>query len=172
MSTFTVKSVMPTGKNHQTYGIEFYVQFNETPEAFPLWFKSQPEIGTTIDGEINGGKFKKIKKEYNPQDTTDRPVGTPTAPSAKPAWKDNSDGMRQGMCFNNAANYVATLEFTKALTNQEWAELTFSYAQSLYRLGDLNQAPEGSQAAPADDVPTTVAGVFGPGVEVLEPNAN
>lgn len=167
MSTFTVKSVMPTGKNHATYGTEFYVQFNETEAAFPLWFKSQPDIGTAIEGDIVAGKFKKVKKEYTPQ--AEAPAG---APAAKPAWKDNSDGMRQGMCFNNAANYVATLEFTKALTNQEWAELTFSYAQSLYRLGDLNQAPEGSQAAPADEVPTTVAGVFGPGAEVVKPSGN
>lgn len=166
MSTFTVKSVMPTGKNHATYGTEFYVQFNETEQAFPLWFKSQPDVGTTVDGEIVAGKFKKIKKEYTPQ-----AEGAPTsaAPAAKPAWKDNSDGMRQGMCFNNAANYVATLEFEKALTDSEWATTVFAYAQALYRMGDLTQAPAGSQPAPAEEVPTTVAGVFGPGAEVVQP---
>lgn len=155
---------MPTGKNHQTYGIEFYVQFNETPEAFPLWFKSQPDIGTAIDGEIVAGKFKKIKKEYTPQ--AEAPAGTPA--QAKAPWKDNSDGQRQGMCLNNAANYVATLEFPSALTDVEWAQTVFAYGQALYRLGDLTQAPVGSQAAPADDVPTTVAGVFGPGTEVIQ----
>jgi hypothetical protein len=111
MSTFTVKSVMSTGKTHATYGTEFYVQFNEVEQAFPLWFKSAPEIGTAIDGEINGGKFKKIKKEYTPN--TEAPAastqGGASSSPAKPAYKDNSDGMRQGMCFNNAANYVATL---------------------------------------------------------------
>ena len=162
MSTFTVKSVMPTGKNHATYGVEFYVQFNETEQAFPLWFKEAPEIGKTIDGEINGGKFKKIKKEYTPQ--AEAAPSTPGGPSSKPAWKDNSDGMRQGMCFNNAANYVATLEFKSALTDVEWATTVFSYAQALYRRGDLTQAPEASQ-----DVPTTVAGVFGAGAEVVTP---
>lgn len=161
MSTFTVKSVMPTGKQHNTYGVEFYVQFNEVEQAFPLWFKSAPEVGTTIDGEISNGKFKKIKKEYTPQAET--PASTP---AAKPAWKDNSDGMRQGMCFNNAANYVATLEFPKALTDAEWAQTVFSYAQALYRMGDLTQAPEGTQ-----EVPASVAAVFG-GAEVVKPNAN
>ena len=67
MSTYTVKSVMPTGKNHATYGVEFYVQFEETEQAFPLWFKEAPDVGKTIDGEIKAGKFKKIKKEYTPE---------------------------------------------------------------------------------------------------------
>lgn len=154
MATFTVKSVMPTGKNHATYGVEFYVQFNESEQAFPLWFKQAPEIGSTVDGEINGGKFKKIKKEYTPN-TEAQPVSTPGGPSSKPAWKDNSDGMRQGMCINNASNYVATLEFKTALTDAEWATTVFSYAQALYRLGDLTKAPEASQ-----DVPASVAAVF------------
>jgi hypothetical protein len=159
MSTFTVKSVMPTGKTHATYGTEFYVQFNEVEQAFPLWFKSAPEIGTTVDGEINGGKFKKIKKEYTPE----APATTSSAaPAARTPYKDNSDGMRQGMCINNAANYVNSLEFPKALTDVEWATTVFSYANALYRLGDLTKAQEGSQ------VPTTVAGVFGGG-EVVTP---
>ena len=163
--TYTVKSVMPTGKNHATYGIEFYVQFNETEQAFPLWFKTQPEVGSTVDGEIVAGKFKKIKKEYTPQ--AEAAPGAPAA--AKPAWKDNSDGMRQGMCFNNAANYVATLEFPQALTDAEWAQTVFAYAQALYRMGDLTQPPVATQL-PAEEVPTTVAGVFGPGAEVVKPS--
>lgn len=161
MSTFTVKSVMPTGKTHSTYGTEFYVQFNEVEQAFPLWFKTAPEVGTAVDGEINGGKFKKIKKEYTAED---KPA--PTA-GGKPAYKDNSDGMRQGMCFNNAANYVATLEFPKALTDAEWSTTVFAYAQALYRLGDLNKpdSPEnGSQ-----EVPETVAAVFGGGAKPVTP---
>lgn len=151
---------MSTGKTHATYGTEFYVQFNEVEQAFPLWFKSAPEIGTAIDGEINGGKFKKIKKEYTSEATPSTP-GSPSSSPAKPAYKDNSDGMRQGMCFNNAANYVATLEFKTALTDAEWATTVFAYAQALYLKGDLNKAPEGSQ-----EVPATVAAVFGGGATV------
>lgn len=160
--TYTVKSVMPTGKNHDTYGVEFYVQFNEVEQAFPLWFKQAPEVGTTIDGEINGGKFKKARKEWKPENSSGG-ASSESAPvrSGKPAWKDNSDGMRQGMCFNNAANYVATLEFPKALTDSEWATTVFSYAQALYRMGDLQQAPEGAQETPKEEALENVQAVFG-----------
>jgi hypothetical protein len=137
---YTVKSVMPTGKTHDMYGIEFYVQFEEDEKAYPLWFKTPPEIGFQQEGEVVGGKFKKFKKEYNPQ----------TADSSKPAgkstYKDNSDGMRQGMCMNNAANYVATLEFPKALTDTEWAKLVYGYANALYVLGDLKVVSEASES--------------------------
>jgi len=74
----------------------------------------------------------------------------------KPVWtpkKDNSDGMRQGMCINNAANYVNSLEFPQALTDREWASLVHSYATALYILGDLKEAEEITAE--------TVAGVFG-----------
>ena len=163
MSTFTVKSVMPTGKNHATYGVEFYVQFEEVEQAFPLWFKEAPEVGKTIDGEINGGKFKKIKKEFTPQAEAAPSTQGGAKSSPRPPYKDNSDGMRQGMCINNAANYVNGLEFENALTDAEWAKTVFSYANALYRLGDLTKAQEGSQ-----DVPTTVAGVFGPDATVVK----
>jgi hypothetical protein len=155
MSTFTVKSVMPTGKTHATYGTEFYVQFNEVEQAFPLWFKSAPEIGTPVGGEINGGKFKKVKKEYTPEATPSTPGGASSSAPRAP-YKDNSDGMRQGMCINNAANYVNSLDFPKGpLTDAEWAQTVFSYANALYRLGDLTKAQEGSQ-----DV-ASVAAMFG-----------
>ena len=142
---YTVKSTMPTGKKNEKFGEEFYVQFEETEQAFPLWFKSRPDAGKEIEGDIVDGKFKKVKKEWNPNPTSStKESGSPTT---KPAWKDNSDGMRQGMCFNNAANYVNTLEFKTALTDVEWADTVFGYAQALYRKGDLNVAPEASQAA-------------------------
>jgi hypothetical protein len=164
MSTFTIKSVMPTGKNSPTYGTEFYVQFVESEQAFPLWFKNAPEVGTPIEGEINGSKFKKIKKEYTaPEKRSGETTSIGSEIAKRPPYKDNSDGMRQGMCINNAANYVNSLEFEKALTDSEWATTVFSYANALYRLGDLTKEPEGS-----DDVPTTVAGVFGPGAKVVK----
>lgn len=141
MQVYTVKTTMPTGKTDPKFGTEFYVQFNEDERAFPLWYKEAPAVGKTQEGEIINGKFKKAKKEWKP---TAEATDTPTT-STKPAWKDNSDGMRQGMCFNNAANYVNTLEFPQPLTDSEWADTVFAYAQALYRKGDLSVAPEGSQ---------------------------
>lgn len=169
MSTFTVKSTMPTGKANEKFGQEFYVQFNETEQAFPLWFKSAPEVGKEIDGEIKDGKFKKIRKEWNPQDPT-----TPSATTSgtKPVYKDNSDGMRQGMCFNNAANFVNTLVFEKTLTDREWADLTFAYAQALYLKGDLNVPVEGSQQEAVPDAADTVKEVFGGGTKLVMPRGN
>lgn len=150
--TYTVKSVMPTGKEHPTYGTEFYVQFEEDEQAYPLWFKAKPEVGQSVDGEVKDGKFKKIKKEYKPNEQTN---------VSKKEWtpmrKDNSDGMRQGMCMNNAANYVTSLQFDSALTDSEWAETVFAYAQALYRMGDLK--PLESAENGSDDV-SNVQAVF------------
>ena len=174
MSTFTIKSVMPTGKTSQTYGTEFYVQFSEHEQPFPLWFKKEPEIGTTLEGEVVNGKFKKTKKEWKQNTDSNTTVSSPNGgtTASRPAYKDNSDGMRQGMCINNAANYVNGLEFDKALTDVEWATTVFSYANALYRLGDLTKAPEGSQEAPAENIDQTplesVQAVFGTGVKVVK----
>lgn len=171
MSTFTIKSVMPTGKTSQTYGTEFYVQFSEHEQPFPLWFKKEPEIGTTLEGEVVNGKFKKTKKEWKPEQKSES-GGNATPAVGRAPYKDNSDGMRQGMCINNAANYVNGLEFEKALTDVEWARTVFSYANALYRLGDLTKAPEGSQEAPQENIDQTplesVQAVFGTGVKVVK----
>ena len=173
MSTFTVKSTMPTGKANKKFGKEFYVQFNETEQAFPLWFKEAPAVGKEIDGEITNGKFKKIRKEWKPQeDGGNSQSGGSPAPS-RPVYKDNSDGMRQGMCFNNAANFVNTLVFEKTLTDREWADLVFAYAQALYIKGDLNVPVEGSQEeATEKDAVATVKEVFGGGTKLVTPRGN
>ena len=169
MSTFTVKSTMPTGKANEKFGKEFYVQFNETEQAFPLWFKEAPAVGKEIDGEISNGKFKKIRKEWNANAAPEGDAKTP-APARVP-YKDNSDGMRQGMCFNNAANFVNTLVFEKTLTDREWADLTFAYAQALYLKGDLNVPVEGSQQEAKDPI-ETVKEVFGGGTKLVTPRGN
>ena len=170
MSTFTVKSTMPTGKANEKFGKEFYVQFNETEQAFPLWFKEAPAVGKEIDGEIKDGKFKKIRKEWNPNASND---GDKTPAPARTPYKDNSDGMRQGMCFNNAANFVNTLVFEKTLTDREWADLTFAYAQALYLKGDLNVPVEGSQEEVVEKDPVeTVKEVFGGGTKLVTPRGN
>lgn len=160
---------MPTGKTSQTYGTEYYTQFSEHEQPFPLWFKKEPEIGTTIEGEVVNGKFKKTKKEWKPEQRSEG-GGNATPAVARAPFKDNSDGMRQGMCFNNAANYVATLEFKQALTDKEWATTVFSYAQALYRMGDLNVEQEASQTVtePTDEGLASVQEVFGKGVQVVK----
>lgn len=154
--TYTVKSVMPTGKEHATYGTEFYVQFNEIEQAYPLWFKKAPEAGTEVEGEVKDGKFKKAKKEWKPNENAGG--GSATKGAGRAPYRDNSDGQRQGMCINNAANYVNGLEFKKAaLTDVEWAETVHSYATALYRLGDLKALESAENGS--DDV-SSVQAVF------------
>ena len=173
MSTFTVKSTMPTGKANEKFGKEFYVQFNETEQAFPLWFKEAPAVGKEIDGEISHGKFKKIRKEWKPQEDGGNSQSGGSPAPIRPVYKDNSDGMRQGMCFNNAANFVNTLVFEKTLTDREWADLVFAYAQALYIKGDLNVPVEGSQEeATEKDAVATVKEVFGGGTKLVTPRGN
>jgi hypothetical protein len=166
MSTFTVKSTMPTGKSDEKFGSEFYVQFNENEQAFPLWFKKQPEVGQEIEGDVVNGKFKKAKKEWKPQENAGGGNATPAVGRAP--YKDNSDGQRQGMCINNAANYVNTLEFKQALTDTEWATTVFAYAQALYRLGDLSKSeiPQNGSEEQVDQTPLeNVQAVFGGGAK-------
>lgn len=146
---YTVKGVMKTGKSNPTYGTEYYVQFNESENSFAMWFKKDPEVGQQIEGDIEGSKFKKAKKEWNANQTAS--AGTRPATSPTTRSRDNSDGMRQGMCINNAANYVNALEFPKALTDREWATLVHDYASALYALGDL-KSPEDRQATTAAEV--------------------
>lgn len=144
MPSFTVKNAMTTGKSSPTYGTEYYVQVNEMEDTVPLWLKKAPQPGDPLELENVNGKWKKVKKEWNPSQsapTTAAPARSPRTP-----YKDNSDGMRQGMCINNAANYVNALEFPKALTDREWATLVHDYATALYALGDL-KAPEPANMA-------------------------
>lgn len=156
MGVFTVESTMPTGKTHEQFGQEFYVKFKESPQAFPLWFKNAPEVGHEINGEIVNGKFKKEKKEWKPNQAPTT-AESKTAPAAGRKYVDNSDGQRQGMCLNNAANFVNTIDFRqedgtpKILTDKEWADVVHSYAAALYQKGDLPKTPEGSQENPFED---------------------
>lgn len=141
MGSYTVKAAMTTGKTSPTFGSEYYIQFDESDNSFPMWFKKQPTVGQRIEGDIVGGKFKKEKKEWNPNDEAASPTQAAKSSPSGRSFKDNSDGMRQGMCINNAANYVNTLGFEKALTDTEWASIVHSYATALYKLGDLSVAP-------------------------------
>lgn len=152
MATFTVKGAMATGKQDPKFGTEFYVQLNEMADTAKLWFKQAPEVGSTLELEQSKYGWKKVKKEWNPNGPapTQQATGAPAQSSGR-SYKDNSDGMRQGMCINNAANYVNSLEFPKALTDREWAVLVHDYASALYVLGDL-KAPEAKEAESVGEI--------------------
>ena len=130
---YTIETVMKTGETSQTFGSEYYVKFAENEGTYKLWFKKDPTAGQQIEGTINGSKFAKAKKAYTP------PAAKPAAKSY--SRKDNSDGQRQGMCLNNAANYVN--EHSHELVAADlWAKTVWTYANALYLLGDLGVQKE------------------------------
>lgn len=134
--TYTIQQTMPTGKSHEKFGSEYQVKFVESEQTFALWFKKEPQPNDTIDGEINGNRFKKVRKEWNPDQK-------PAAP-AKQYNNSREDGMRQGMAINNAAQYVAAIS-PEPLKPSEWARAVSQYARALYDASDLNAQPEASQ---------------------------
>lgn len=141
----TVKSSMPTGKEDAKFGAEYYLQFNELPDTIPFWFKKQPESDQEMEIEQVNGKWKKVKKEWNPNQKQSTSESTsPEQPRRGGTYKDNSDGMRQGLCINNAAAFVNNQVFDDSLLKdgllpaEVWAELVHGYATALYNKGDLN----------------------------------
>lgn len=168
---YTIQTVIPTGKSDPMYGTEFHVKFAENEGTFKLWYKTPPTEGQVQEGDIDGWKFKKAKKEWDGGSSGGASSASAPAPSGgKPAYqprvyKDNSDGMRQGMCFNNAANYVDSIS-PKELTPTEWAKAVKAYAQALYLLGDLaaeEVVPPTEQVTevPVTEAPKTVQEIFG-----------
>jgi hypothetical protein len=137
VETYTVQNAMGTGKKTKPFengkqASEYYVKFVESEQTFPVWFIDAPNVGTKIEGTINGSKFEKAKK---PQAT----AGTPTsAPNSRGRY--DSDGQRQGMCINNAANYVSE-HSTAIVAPETWAKTVYEYANALYLLGDLGKEP-------------------------------
>lgn len=156
---YTIENSMPTGKTHDMYGTEYQVKFHQNEGTFKLWYKQAPTVGQEQEGTIDGWKFTKAKKEYTPAPTGESKsaeiVQKPKPAYAGKTFKDNSDGMRQGMCFNNASNYVNAISSGTSLTPKQWSKSVFGYAKELYDLGDLNQE------APKEDLMETVQEVFG-----------
>jgi hypothetical protein len=169
----TIKSVMPTGKSDPKFGTEFYIQFEEMNDAPSFWFKAQPDIGSTLDIEKNDkGQWKKVKKPWNPTQSAQSSPQSSSSQSSSGStskYKDNSDGMRQGMCINNAANFVNGLDFGRILPDKEWANAVWSYARALYELGDLTSEDE--QVSPPEPVYESVAALMG-GEKVVPPRGN
>ncbi len=158
--TYTIQSVMATGKSDPTYGTEYYVKFAESEQTFQMWYKTAPTEGQKQDGHIEGNKFKKAKKEWNPGGPSSGITRSSDQPK-RPAYKDNSDGQRQGMAINNAAAYVmATAE--KPLNPSEWAQAVKAYAKALYDASDLTEQVEVTVTAePTVEAPKNVQEIFG-----------
>lgn len=135
MPKYTIKNSMPSGKNDPQWGPEYRFQLEEVTGDFKTNFKQEPQAGEAIYGTIETGKFgpwfKRGKKEDSP--TTSAPTKSEYSPENKAA---REDGMKQGMCINNAANYVKELG-VDIFEPSEWAVKVHSYASALYGLGDL-----------------------------------
>lgn len=141
MTQYKVVAVKPTGKDHDKFGVEFFVKLNNDDVA-RLWFKNAPQEGDTLDLENSDKGYKKVKKEWNPsQSSSSSPsssASSSTQKGFKAPYKDNSLGMRIGMCINNAANYVNNLDIrdndgnSKFLAPEEWATTVASYAIELF----------------------------------------
>lgn len=151
MTKYTVKAFAATGKNDPKFGAEYKVVFNEDAREVTLSRKSPVVEGQEENGEIVAGKYGAyFKKDPFVPSQTAANTGAASAgtPAAQPAPKyvpfkktDNSDGMRQGMCINNAANFVNSLDAPN-MDDKEWAKMVHAYATALYRLGDLNAEEE------------------------------
>jgi hypothetical protein len=143
---------------------QYHVKFNESEETFQLWFKKQPEQGQVIRGEIKDGKFTKEKKQWNGSSESGQPYKKPYGA----VEADKADGQRQGMCFNNAAAQVASLQSIqgKVLAPDVWANAVHEYAQALYATGNLKAPETTEEGLPIIDVtdkdaPSSVQELFG-----------
>ena len=135
---YTISNVMATGEESEKFGHEYYVKFAESADTVKVWRKTEPKEGDVWNGKIDGNKF--VKPPYNPEAKKTAPAASTKATGYKRV--DNSDGQRQGMCINNAANYVNNTQGDK-LEAKDWANMVHSFAQALYNKGDLTKT-EGS----------------------------
>lgn len=89
-----------------------------------------------------GNLYLKFVRDKNPEPADSRPQAkSGTSHNKSYPKKDNSDGMRQGMCINNATAYVNSEPRIDGqhITPELWAERVFEFANALYRKGDLTQ---------------------------------
>lgn len=137
---YTVKAVANTGTVDPKYGTKYLVQFNEYQGDVSVSRKDAINVGDVFNGEVKVNSYG----AYFKKDPT--PVSMEIADKAKSykPGKQASDGQRQGMCLNNAANYVSQ-HGTKIMTPDEWADTVHSYAEALYNKGDLEIKPVSNQ---------------------------
>lgn len=150
---YTVRQATATGKVDEKYGAEYIVHFNEDDREVKMSRQKAIEVGQEENGTIMENKFGAYFKKdpYNP----DLSQGAnPVKKEWTPMKRDNSDGMRQGMCINNAANQVAAAQKVtgKVLGTDVWADVVFEYAQALYAKGDLKM-PETLGTIDLEDIP-------------------
>lgn len=143
MASYTISTAQPTGEVHEVYGTAYYVKFAEDPETYTLWYKSAPAVGTVVEGVVVNGKFKKEKKPFMNSQTNSGNYAPKKTFSAQ--QEDRADGMRQGMCINNAAAYL-TANSKELLPASDWAEKVHNYANALYAKGDLGKETEQVQS--------------------------
>ncbi|CAB4182619.1 hypothetical protein UFOVP1439_32 [uncultured Caudovirales phage] len=173
MEKYTIQTVMPTGQVSPMYGTEFHVKFAENEGTFKLWYKTAPAEGQVQEGTIDGWKFKKAKKEWDSNASSNAGgAGSASAQSSttstgnkyqKPTYKDNSDGMRKGMAINNAATYVNLIS-PEPLAPKDWAKAVTAYARELYLVSELDTempAEEPVKEVLVTEVPKSVQEVFG-----------
>lgn len=139
----------PHGNYWCTIGIPGYGE----PIKIVLKDPTKTKVGDKIYGEVKE-QTSKMGKPYLRFYKATRPEGqNASGDDISSGWKDNSDGMRQGMCFNNATLFVNMMladEKPNKPSPEEWAELVHAHAQALYMKGDLKA--EGKTEAPVDKV--------------------
>jgi hypothetical protein len=103
----------------ETYYGEIKEETSKTGKAYWRFFKQQPPDGAT-----------------------------PSPNSGKVPYKDNSEGQKQGMCFNNATLFVNVMSerLETPMTPEEWADAVYTHAQALYLKGELKKVTEVVQA--------------------------
>lgn len=142
---YTISNIMPAGETHDMYGTKYLVKFAEEADTFELWFKKTPNEGDKIPGSIQDGRFKKDKPAFGSKPAYTGPQKSGFSPAER---AKSADGQHQGMCYNNAAQYV-NAKATNLLPPVEWADAVYKYAQALYAKGDLTTVtePENQQSA-------------------------
>lgn len=123
-------------------GRELPVEINKKQDS------KAPAVGDQLYGTITRNEYgDKIKTEQK------NPGFGGASSSGASARVDNSDGQRQGMCFNNATAYINALIGAKTdkMSPDDWAVEVHAYAAALYSMGDLKDASTDVVVAPTED---------------------
>ena len=154
---YTVQSTNRLDGSDNYGNVTDSVRFENSTES--VLYRHQPttqvDVGTKLFGHIEqkqsqAGKAYYIFKREQQEQTNFTQQVPQTRSTGRASYKDNSEGMRQGMCINNAANLVNALVALDptSMTTEQWAKDVHAYASALYRLGDLVQ----NETVPAKDV--------------------
>lgn len=95
------------------------------------------KVGDTVNGTIIPTDKSEDKWKADPFVSGATSSGRPAKRTYGAIQADRGDGMRQGMCFNNAASYLQTSIQGAVMEASEWADMVYKYASALYAKGDL-----------------------------------